>query len=73
MSQITRLCGLSVLPVRPAFSLDSVLAMADCNLGVALEQTGKIQDAIRHYEQALRIKPDYAEVQNELTRLRAVQ
>jgi len=33
---------------------------AHYNLGVALGQAGKVQEAIGHYEQALRIKPDYA-------------
>jgi tetratricopeptide (TPR) repeat protein len=31
------------------------------NLGAALVQAGKLEDAISHYERALRIKPDYAE------------
>jgi tetratricopeptide (TPR) repeat protein len=34
---------------------------------------GRIEAAIGHYEQALRIKPDYAEARNGLARLRAVQ
>jgi tetratricopeptide (TPR) repeat protein len=37
-----------------------------------LGQTGKIKEAIEHYEQALRIKPDYAGAQAKLARLRAV-
>ncbi|MGO9244978.1 MAG: tetratricopeptide repeat protein [Verrucomicrobiia bacterium] len=39
---------------------------AQYNLGGALTQTGKIDEAITHYEQALRIKPDYAEAHNNL-------
>jgi tetratricopeptide (TPR) repeat protein len=35
-------------------------------LGVALEQSGKIEEAIAHYEQALRINPDLAEAHNNL-------
>jgi tetratricopeptide (TPR) repeat protein len=36
------------------------------NIGVALVQAGRVQEAIRHYEQALRIKPDYAEAHYNL-------
>jgi len=44
---------------------------AHYNLGVALEQTGKIEDAIRCYQEVLRLKPDYAEAQTRLARLQA--
>ena len=40
--------------------------LAHYTLGVALEKTGRIQEAISHYEQALRIKPDSAEAYNGL-------
>ena len=40
--------------------------LAHYNLGIALEQTGKTEEAIAHYEQALRIKPNYAEAHNNL-------
>ncbi|MGO9526357.1 MAG: tetratricopeptide repeat protein [Verrucomicrobiia bacterium] len=36
------------------------------NLGFALSQIGKFQEAIGQYEQALRIKPDYAEAHRNL-------
>ena len=36
------------------------------DLGEALLDTGKIPDAIGHYEQALQIQPDYAEAHNNL-------
>ena len=36
------------------------------NLGNALLRTGRIGEAIAHYEQALRLKPDYAEAHNAL-------
>jgi tetratricopeptide (TPR) repeat protein len=38
-----------------------------------LEQLGRIQEAIGHYQQALRIKPDYTQAQNALARLQARQ
>jgi tetratricopeptide (TPR) repeat protein len=34
-----------------------------------LEQAGRAQEAIGHYEQALRIKPDLVQAQNALARL----
>ena len=36
------------------------------NLGAALAQRGKIEEAIAHYRQALRIKPDFAEAHDNL-------
>jgi tetratricopeptide (TPR) repeat protein len=36
------------------------------NLGVYLKERGRFEDAIRHYSEALRIKPDYAEVHNNM-------
>jgi hypothetical protein len=38
-----------------------------------LEQAGRVQDAIGHYEQALRIKPGFTGAQNALTRLQVGQ
>jgi tetratricopeptide (TPR) repeat protein len=35
-------------------------------LGVALVNAGRLQEAIEHYEQALRLKPDYVEAHNNL-------
>jgi protein O-mannosyl-transferase len=36
------------------------------NLGVALRQAGRMQEAVEQYEQALRIKPDFAAAYNNL-------
>jgi tetratricopeptide (TPR) repeat protein len=36
------------------------------NLGNALLQAGRMQEGIEHYEQALRIEPDFAEAHNNL-------
>jgi tetratricopeptide (TPR) repeat protein len=44
---------------------------AQHNLGFALAQAGKIQEAIGHYEQTLRPYPDYARAQQGRARLRA--
>jgi tetratricopeptide (TPR) repeat protein len=43
------------------------------NLGIVLENAGRVQEAIRHFEQALRINPGAIEARNKLARLRAVQ
>jgi tetratricopeptide (TPR) repeat protein len=40
--------------------------MAQDNLGVVLTQLGRTQEAKEHYEQALRIKPDFADAYNNL-------
>jgi tetratricopeptide (TPR) repeat protein len=36
------------------------------NLGAVLAEQGKIQEAMAHFAEALRIKPDYAEAHNNL-------
>ena len=48
-------------------------AEAHYNLGVALEQVGRLQEAMVHYEHALWINPDHAKAQKALVRLRAAQ
>ncbi|MGD1019113.1 MAG: tetratricopeptide repeat protein [Verrucomicrobiia bacterium] len=41
-------------------------AEAHGNLGIALVRSGRIQEAIAHYERALRLNPDYADAHNNL-------
>jgi Flp pilus assembly protein TadD len=41
-------------------------AKSDFNLGVVLDRAGKAEDAIKQYEQALRLDPEYAEAHNNL-------
>ena len=49
------------LQIRPNY------AKAHFNLGNALSQTtGRLPDAIAHYEAALRINPDFTDVQTNL-------
>jgi len=40
--------------------------MAHNNLGNALYRKGRIDEAIRHYQEAIRLKPDYADAHNNL-------
>jgi tetratricopeptide (TPR) repeat protein len=58
-----------LLVVSVAFSLLAGLeycADAHDDLGMALGQTGKIEEAIGHFERALRLNPDSAEAHNNL-------
>src|SRR3989442_2815741 len=41
-------------------------SVANNNLGYALDRQGRLAEAIGHYRQALRIKPDYAEAHNNV-------
>ena len=40
--------------------------LCNYNLATALDKEGRTDDAIKHYQEALRIKPDYAEAHNNL-------
>ena len=40
--------------------------MAQNNLGYVLLQTGRVSEALEHFEQAVRLKPGYAEAHNNL-------
>ena len=40
--------------------------MANNNLGVLLANKGQTDEAISHYQDALRLKPDHAEAHNNL-------
>jgi tetratricopeptide (TPR) repeat protein len=51
----------SVTLFERALSVTSRNYLAHNNLGVALFYEGRIEDAIRHYTQALRIKPNFAD------------
>ena len=42
------------------------LAAAHNNLGIVLQNQGKLEEAIASYQQALRLKPDYAEAYSNL-------
>jgi protein O-mannosyl-transferase len=40
--------------------------LAHANLGNALLKTGRVDEAITHFEEAIRIQPNYSDAQNEL-------
>jgi tetratricopeptide (TPR) repeat protein len=40
--------------------------LAHYNLGVALEKKGQVDEAIRQYQETIRLKPDYVEARNNL-------
>jgi tetratricopeptide (TPR) repeat protein len=42
---------------------------AHFNLGLALEKLGRVPEAIEHYRQALKLRPDLTAAKNALTRL----
>jgi tetratricopeptide (TPR) repeat protein len=49
-----------------ALAVTSRNNIAHNNLGVSLAEQGKLDEAIAHYSEALRIKPDYANAHNNL-------
>ena len=49
-----------------ALAVDPDNAAAHLNLGIALAETGRLDEAARHYEESLRLKPGWAEVVNAL-------
>ena len=43
------------------------------NLGIALARKGKIEDAVVHFREALRIKPDFVGARNNLRKVLKLQ
>ena len=60
------LCGLAALTVVEQRGHIHGTGTAEWNLGMALVQTGRIEEAIAHFQQALRIRPDLPEVRYNL-------
>jgi len=56
----------SIMLFEHSIDVSSNNSLAHNNLGVALEQQGKIREAVAHYTEALRIKPDNAEAHNNV-------
>ena len=53
-------------PTKPAPAFRGDLPALQFSLAFALREMGREGDAIEHYEEALKIKPDYIEAQNSL-------
>ncbi len=58
--------AMAVLTQTPAFSAETMRAITDTNLGVALQAQGRLDQAIAHYRRAIAISPDYAPAYNNL-------
>jgi len=56
----------AILSYTKAVKIDPGYAMAFCNLGSALQESGNPEEAIKNYERAISLKPDYAEAHNNL-------
>jgi len=51
---------------RTTLSRNASCWMAHNNLGNALQRQGRLEEAVTHYNEAVRLKPDYAEAYNNL-------
>ncbi len=50
----------------PVLSADSMKAITESNLGVALQADQRVAEAIPHYQRAIALRPDYAPVYSNL-------
>ena len=55
-----------VITNRPMLSSTLMRAISEHNLGAALQEQGRVDEAIVHYERALTLQPDYAPSYNNL-------
>ena len=51
---------------RHALAVTTNNSLAHYNLGAALSRAGRFKEAVEHYEQALKINPDFVEARNNL-------
>ena len=62
----------AVITNRPMLSDTTMQAVTENNLGAALQERGRLDDAIAHYRRATELEPDYAPAYNNMgTALRA--
>jgi Flp pilus assembly protein TadD len=58
----------AVTQYRAALSIEPGSAELHNNLGVALGRLGRTEESVSHFENALKLKPDYKEARANLTR-----
>jgi tetratricopeptide (TPR) repeat protein len=56
-----------------AIELDPASSLGHYNLALALRAQGRIDDAIRHFRDVLKLSPNDADAKRELDRTRAMQ
>jgi len=62
----SRMYSNAELLYRTTLGENSACWMAHCNLGAILQSQGRIAEALEHYQQALAMKPHYAQLQNNI-------
>ena len=63
--------GYGVAELREAVRLKADFPLAQYNLGCALGESGRREEAVAHLREALRVNGDYEEARRELERLGA--
>ena len=70
---IATLAGVAAVVNWPILSTTMMRAVTENNLAVALQEEGRVDEAIRHYQRAAELRPDYAPAHNNMgTALRAM-
>ncbi len=63
---IAAIAAAAVFANWPVLSADSMKAITESNLGVALQADQRVAEAIPHYQRAIALRPDYAPVYSNL-------
>ncbi len=63
---IAAIAAAAVFANWPVLSADSMKAITESNLGVALQAEQRVAEAIPHYQRAIALRPDYAPVYSNL-------
>ena len=70
-TNLGKLLNEAIIRLRKAVQLNPNSSLAHLNLARALESEGRIDEAITHYREALRLKPDWLSLMNNLAWLLA--